>query len=155
MRSLAESRDHRRLVLLYDADCGFCRWAVAWTLDRDAAGVVEPISIQSPRGSQLLADLAECERLRAVRVISADGSRRSGGAALGVLLDALKLPGLARLATLSPPLTDLVYRSVADNRRHFSRLVSAKAKRRADERLAALDAQVRKPPSTGSTTPET
>jgi predicted DCC family thiol-disulfide oxidoreductase YuxK len=72
-----------------------------------------------------------------------------------VLLDVLRRPALARIATLSPPLTDRAYRFVAEHRRHFSRLVSAKAKRRADERLAALDAQVRKPPSTGSTTPET
>ncbi len=139
-RSLADSADHRRLVLLYDADCGFCRWAVVRALDRDAAGILEPIRIQSARGAQLLADLDERERLGAVHVISADGSRRSGGAALGVLLDVLRRPALARLATLSPPLTDRAYRFVADNRRQFSRLVSAKAKRRADERLAAFGA---------------
>ena len=75
-----------------------------------------------------------------MHVISADGSRRSGGAALGVLLDALRRPGLATLTTFSPPLTDFAYRFVADNRRHFSRLVSAKAKRRADQRLATFGA---------------
>jgi predicted DCC family thiol-disulfide oxidoreductase YuxK len=141
----ADGCEHCWVILLYDAECGFCRWAVVWALDRDRAGVLEPIGIQSARGAALLADLDERERLSSVHVVRADGSRRSGGAALAPLLEALTHPALARLARLVAPLTGAAYRFVAGNRRQFSHLVSARAKRRADQRLAAVDAEVKTP----------
>ena len=125
------------LLVLYDDDCGFCRWTVAWALRRDRAGVLDVAPIQSDTGERLLADLDPAERLRAAHVIHADGRRSSGGAALRDVLDALPgTRGRARLAGLSERATELGYRLVANNRSRVSRLVPKAAKARADELLA-------------------
>src|SRR4051794_215605 len=126
-------------IVLYDGECGFCRWAVAWALERDRDGVLSVAPIQSPTGAQLLADLDPAERLRAVHVVHDDGRRESGGAAARAVLEATARP-LARLAGMSPRATELVYRLVAGNRSRVSRLVPRRAKLRADRLLAATPA---------------
>ena len=77
------------MIVLYDGDCGFCRWTVAWALKRDRNGVLEIAPIQSPTGDRLLADLPPAERLSSVHVVGDDGGRESGGAAVREVLDAL------------------------------------------------------------------
>ena len=47
----------RRSVLLYDAGCAFCRWAVAQVLRWDRAVRLRPLGIQSEEGERLLAVL--------------------------------------------------------------------------------------------------
>jgi predicted DCC family thiol-disulfide oxidoreductase YuxK len=125
------------LLVLYDRDCGFCRWTVAWALRRDRDGVLEVAPIQSETGARALADMDPAERLHSAHAVHADGRRSSGGAALRDVLEAL--PGtraLARLAGLSDRATELGYRFVANNRSTASRLVPQAAKQRADRLLA-------------------
>lgn len=106
----------RRLVL-YDGDCGFCRWSLDRLLRWDRHGRLRATPIQSDEGGRLLADLSEADRLGSWHLVAPDGSRHSGGAAVGPL--AGLLPGGAPVALLAgafPRTTDRVYRWVARNR---------------------------------------
>jgi predicted DCC family thiol-disulfide oxidoreductase YuxK len=129
------------LIVLYDADCGFCRWAMAWAVRRDHRRVLVAVPIQSPLGGELLADLVASDRLRAAQVVHHDGSRRSGGAAAADVLSALPATRLlGRWAGRGPRTTDLLYRLVAAHRSSFGRLVGKAARRRADELLSVAGA---------------
>jgi predicted DCC family thiol-disulfide oxidoreductase YuxK len=125
------------VIVLYDADCGFCRWATAWAVRRDERHLLLAAPIQSPRGAELLADLAPGERLRSAHVIGEDGRRRSGGAAAAEVLSALpRTRPLGRLARRLPRIAALLYALLAGRRRAFGRLIGKEARRRADELLA-------------------
>ena len=41
-------------ALLYDADCGFCRWAAAKVLAWDRRGTLRPVALQDRAGSDRL-----------------------------------------------------------------------------------------------------
>ena len=129
------------MIVLYDADCGFCRWTVAWTVRRDHHHVLVTVPIQSPLGSELLADIVPSERLRSAHVVHDDGCRRSGGAAAADVLSVLPSTRiLGQLARSLPRTTDLLYSVVAARRKSFGRLVGKKARRRADELLGVPSA---------------
>jgi predicted DCC family thiol-disulfide oxidoreductase YuxK len=122
----------RRWAVLYDADCGFCKWLLAGLLRWDRAGRLRPIALQRPEADELLEELAPAQRMASWHVISPAGDRRSGGDALPPLLRLLpagRLPaaGFARF----PRLTDRAYRWVAEHRSELSRLVPSSAKQRA------------------------
>jgi predicted DCC family thiol-disulfide oxidoreductase YuxK len=129
------------MIVLYDADCGFCRWATAWAVRRDHHHALVAVPIQSPLGSELLVDVVPSERLRSAHVVRDDGCRRSGGAAVADVLSVLppmRVPG--RLARSLPRTTALLYGVVAARRKSFGRLVGKEARRRADDLLQALSA---------------
>jgi predicted DCC family thiol-disulfide oxidoreductase YuxK len=126
------------MLVLYDADCGFCRWAMAWALSHDARRALVAAPIQSQLGSQLLADLSPDERLAAAHVIHDDGARDSGGAAAAEVLGALPpTRSLGRLARSLPAPTAALYDLVATRRHGFGRFVGREARRRADRLLQA------------------
>jgi predicted DCC family thiol-disulfide oxidoreductase YuxK len=77
------------VIVLYDADCGFCRWAMAWAVRRDRHQMLVTVPIQSPLGCELLVDVFPSERLRSAQVVRDDGCRRSGGAAAADVLSVL------------------------------------------------------------------
>ena len=123
-------------TLLYDRDCGFCRWCLGKVLTWDRRGSIRPVAIQSERGARLLGGMPEEERLASWHLIGEDGTVRSAGAAFPPLLRLL--PGGAPLAALtdrSPGATDRAYRWVGGNRSRWGKLVTDGAKRRADERI--------------------
>jgi predicted DCC family thiol-disulfide oxidoreductase YuxK len=125
------------VTVLYDHDCGFCRWSVARLLAWDRAGRLRPLAIQSDEGQRLLADLTPEQRLACAHAIDAAGRRTSGGDALAPV--AAVLPGGAPLAALgrrAPALARAGYRAVAGRRTLLGRLVGDAAKARADERIA-------------------
>lgn len=125
------------LILVYDADCGFCRWSVAALLDRDRRGVLEPMTIEEAGSRGLLDSIDPLDRTRSAHVVLPDGQVLSGGAGVPAL--AARVPGAApigALARVAPRLVDFAYRTIATNRMRISRLVPAEAKRRADLRLA-------------------
>jgi predicted DCC family thiol-disulfide oxidoreductase YuxK len=129
------------VIVLYDADCGFCRWAMAWVVKRDHRHVLVPVPIQSPLGCELLLDVVPSERLRWAHVVHDDGARRSGGAAAADVLSVLgPTRVLGRLAHSLPRTTALLYGVVAARRNSFGRLVGQEARRRADDLLAATSA---------------
>jgi predicted DCC family thiol-disulfide oxidoreductase YuxK len=125
-----------RWVVLYDSDCGFCKWLLAGLLRWDRAARLHPVPLQGSEADELLADLAPAERMASWHLVSPAGTRRSRGAAIPPLLRLLpggRLPAsvFARL----PGLTDRGYRWVAEHRSQLSRWVPAGPKRRASERV--------------------
>jgi len=126
------------VIVLYDAECGFCRWAMAWAVKRDHRHVLVTVPIQSPLGCDLLIDVIPSERLRWAHVVRDDGCRRSGGAAAADVLSVLgPTRVLGRLAHSLPRTTALLYGVVAARRNSIGRLVGQEARRRADDLLAA------------------
>ncbi len=124
-----------RALVLYDADCGFCRWSLAKLLAWDRRGALRPVPIDSEEGARLLTGVDEERRLASWH-LARDGRTWSAGAAFPPLL--ALLPGgspLARAAARLPRLTAAGYGLVAGNRGKLGRLVPAAAKRRADARI--------------------
>lgn len=124
------------MIVLYDADCGFCRWSMAWALRHDRDRVLATAPIQSSLGDELLADMLPSERLCSAHVIRGDGGVRSAGAAAAEVLGALPATRvLGRLAHSFPRATERLYGVVAARRVSIGRLVGRQARRRADELL--------------------
>jgi predicted DCC family thiol-disulfide oxidoreductase YuxK len=131
-------------VVLYDSDCGFCRWSLAKLLAWDGRGSLRPVAIQSREAESLLAGMDEAERMASWHLVSAEGDVWSAGAALEPLLRLL--PGgrpLAAIAAWAPRLSARGYRWVAERRGTFGRLLTAGARRRADERIDARGLDMR------------
>jgi predicted DCC family thiol-disulfide oxidoreductase YuxK len=125
-----------RPVVLYDTDCGFCRWSLAKLLAWDRHRRLRPVAIQSAEGQRLLADLSEAKRLSSWHLVAPEGRLRSAGAAAAPLLRTL--PGgvpLAALLERFPSATEGAYAWVAAHRGRLGRLIPAAAKRRADARI--------------------
>jgi predicted DCC family thiol-disulfide oxidoreductase YuxK len=116
------SRD--RHVVLYDADCGFCRWSLGRILARDRAGVLRPLALQDPEAEHLLAGMDREQRMASWHLVMPEGRVYSGGAAVAPLFRLLPRGRLvAALATLFPGVTGAVYRLVARNRGRLGRLL--------------------------------
>jgi predicted DCC family thiol-disulfide oxidoreductase YuxK len=131
-------------TLLYDPDCGFCRWALGLILAVDRADRLRPVALDTSEASQLLADLSPERRADSWHLVSPDGRRWSAGAAAPPLLELLpggRLP--AKALAVAPDCTERTYRWIANRRSTFSRLIPAGAKRRAGERIARRERQPR------------
>lgn len=117
--------------MLYDADCGFCKWSLDKVLAWDRRRRLRPVAIQSAEGERLLAPMPEPERLASWHLVLPSGEVRSAGAAAAPL--ARLLPGGRPLAVVFetlPGLTDRAYRWVADHRGALARLVRASSDQR-------------------------
>lgn len=110
-----------RLLVLFDANCGFClsgrdllrRWDRGRRLTDD---------LIQRHADGLLADLPEEQRLASWHVVHPDGRRESAGDALRAVLE--RLPGAAPAAWLArrlPGPTDRAYRWMAGHRTAISR----------------------------------
>lgn len=128
-------------IVLYDVDCGFCRWALARVLAWDSDRRLRPVAIQDAEGQALLARVDPAARLRSWHLAFPDGRLYSAGPALvevARLLPGGRLPAAAMRALL--PVTGWAYRLVANHRAVPGRLVSAAAKRRATAAIRARSA---------------
>jgi predicted DCC family thiol-disulfide oxidoreductase YuxK len=128
-------------TVIYDSDCGFCRWSMAWVLRLDRNHRVRPAALDSPEADEALADLAPAVRGASWHLVSPEGQRFSAGAGLPPLLRLLpggRIPGA--VAAALQPLTNLLYRAVANSRSLLGPRVTDKAKRRADELIAERSA---------------
>jgi predicted DCC family thiol-disulfide oxidoreductase YuxK len=124
------------LIVLYDADCGICRWSMAWALRHDRGHRLIAAPIQSPLGAELLCDLTPDRRLATAHAVGADDRLRSGGDAAAAVLERLdRTRLLGRLARSVPGMTGYLYDAVATRRSAFGRFVGARARRRADHLL--------------------
>jgi predicted DCC family thiol-disulfide oxidoreductase YuxK len=105
------------IVVLYDADCGFCRWSADRLKRWDSRGALTFASIQSSEGQGLLHAIPEEARLDAMHAVTSDGRVWSGGEALRVLLSALPFGRVpATVAGAFPEATERAYRFVARHR---------------------------------------
>jgi predicted DCC family thiol-disulfide oxidoreductase YuxK len=130
------STNRERPVLIYDVDCGFCRWSVARILDWDRARRLDLMTLQDPRAATLLQTVPEDERMKSSHLVMPDGKVHSGGASVEPLARLLPLGApAALLARAAPGLMDRGYRLIAGNRMKVSKLVPAASKARADERI--------------------
>ena len=130
------------LLVFYDEECGYCRWSVAQLLRLDRDRRLRLIAIQSPLGERMLADVPTELRLESAHLIDADGTLLSGGEAAAPI--AAALPSLARTAPLLRRLSRSVnggYNLVAANREQFGRLVGRSSRERADQAIAAHQAE--------------
>lgn len=117
-----------RAVVLYDEDCGFCKWSLNKILAWDRHGHVRPSPIQGQEGRRLLRDLPAEQHLDSWHLALPSGEVYSAGAAAPLLVELL--PGgrpLAALFRAFPRTTERAYRYVANHRDRFARLVGVDA----------------------------
>ncbi len=116
-----------RAILLYDADCGFCRWSATRILAWDRTHRLRAVPLQSEEADQLL-HAVEPERRPDSWHLVVPGGVFSGGAAVSPLARLLPRGApLARLAETSPRLTDRAYRWVASHRDELGRALGTRA----------------------------
>jgi predicted DCC family thiol-disulfide oxidoreductase YuxK len=127
-------------VVLYDRDCGFCRWSLAKLLAWDRNRSLRPVALQDPEADRLLAGMGEEQRMGSWHLVEPGGEVRSGGAAFAPLLR--RLPGgrpLASLAERAPGAVERGYRFVAGRRDAIGPRLTDGMRRRADRRVAARE----------------
>jgi predicted DCC family thiol-disulfide oxidoreductase YuxK len=139
----AQEHGPPRVLVLYDDDCGFCRWSLAALLRRDRHRlVIAPI--QSAEAQALLdeAEVPVADRLRAAHAVPLDGppaALRSGGDAVPLVLGTV---GLGLAGRLAPPLLRrLVYGAIAGNRTLLGRGVGTQRRADADRVIAQRRAE--------------
>jgi len=111
-----------RLTVLYDEDCGFCKWALDRLLAWDRRGRLCSAPIQGPEAERMLAPIPRDPWLESFHVVQSAAPVVSAGAAAPPLLD--RLPGgrpLAALLRAFPGTTERAYRFVADHRDWFAK----------------------------------
>lgn len=123
-----EATDHSRAdpphTILYDGDCGFCKWSLNKILSWDRRNRLRPVAIQGEEGQALLAEVPVSERLDSWHLASPSGELRSAGAAAEPLVGLL--PGgrpLGLAFRTFPSLTEHAYRFVARNRDRIVRVL--------------------------------
>jgi predicted DCC family thiol-disulfide oxidoreductase YuxK len=117
-----------RAVLLFDEDCGFCRWATDRVLRWDRGGTLRALPIQSEEGDRLLDGMDDGRKRSSWHLAWPGGRVDSGGAAVAPLAHLLPLGGpLALIARSFPTATDALYRMIARHRTGLARLVGARA----------------------------
>ena len=125
-------------LILYDDDCGLCKWLVQWFLLWDRRRVLRTLPIQSADADPLLGHMSEEERLASWHLALPDGSVHSAGAAFPPFLRLL--PGgrpFAAACARFPGATDRAYRWVARNRTALSRPIPRRFKEKAAQRVQA------------------
>jgi predicted DCC family thiol-disulfide oxidoreductase YuxK len=127
-----------RVILVYDRDCGFCRWCLGKVLAWDRRRAVRPVALGTPEANRLLADVPAAERPKSWHLVDEDGTVHSAGAGFEPLFRLLPGGGpFAAAAARLPGATQRGYGFVSGNRSIWGKFVTDGAKRRADERIAS------------------
>lgn len=121
----------RRLTVLYDDDCGLCRWTVVQLRSLDRHGRLEFVPLQHAAAHPERPDLVRLAQTHAlaqsIHVARPDGRVRRGGGAMLELLDALPGGWLLRPWAMLPGVervVDLSYRLLARNTAGIGRLMA-------------------------------
>lgn len=124
------------LTVLYDEDCGFCRYLLALLLRMDRRGRLLPIPIQGFDGQRLLSDLTPAQRLATAHVVSPAGRLYSGGEIAVPIARELPLGvGAARVAARFARPTGWAYAQLAANRTRLGRFVTSGRRERASRAI--------------------
>jgi predicted DCC family thiol-disulfide oxidoreductase YuxK len=126
----------RPAAILYDADCGFCRWSLGKLLAWDRHRRLRPVALQDPEADTLLGAMDPERRTSSWHLVTPDGQVHSAGEAVAPMLRLL--PGgrsLAALAAAFPRVIEQAYSFVATHRGRVGRLVRREAAERADARI--------------------
>jgi predicted DCC family thiol-disulfide oxidoreductase YuxK len=133
-----------RAVILFDDDCGFCRWSLARILAWDRRGRLRPVALRSTEADDLLPGFDPDRRMTSWHLIAPDGRLTSGGDAVAPL--ARLLPGgtpIATLASTFPRATELAYRWVARHREGLGRALGRRTCAVGHDPADALNARAR------------
>ncbi|MGH2436346.1 MAG: thiol-disulfide oxidoreductase DCC family protein [bacterium] len=128
-------------TLLYDADCGFCRWSVSRILSWDRRGLLRAVPLDDPETGRLLGDMDQERRFASWHLVTPEGLIYSAGGAVPVLLR--MLPGgrpAAAIAEALPGLVEWAYSWVARNRHRLTRLTRTEACKVETSRIRKVDA---------------
>jgi predicted DCC family thiol-disulfide oxidoreductase YuxK len=121
------------VFVLYDSECGFCRWSVVQAARR--APSLLPVAIQSDEGQRLLEPVATDKRLASAHTVGFGGVHSGGDALIDVLGEIPRAKLIYKAARGMPALTRFLYKLVAGRRTLLSRFVPARSKAAADEYL--------------------
>jgi predicted DCC family thiol-disulfide oxidoreductase YuxK len=114
----------RQSAILYDSDCGFCKWTLAQVLRLDRERRLRPVALQSPEAEVLLPGMGEEERMESWHLVTPDGKVSSAGAAFDPLTRILgRGRPLGALARRFPRAADAAYGWVAEHRGFFGRFL--------------------------------
>jgi predicted DCC family thiol-disulfide oxidoreductase YuxK len=140
-----------KATVIYDDDCGFCRWSLALLLDLDREAL-RALPLGTPEADYLLHDLTPAERDASWHLVldppaASDTeqlsfdvvpTRFSAGAAVAPALRLLpRGRRVAWIVARMPERTERGYRWVAEHRGLLGRFVPRRARRWADEVIAA------------------
>jgi predicted DCC family thiol-disulfide oxidoreductase YuxK len=116
------------MLVLYDEDCGVCRWSASALARWDRRRRLRFVPIRSIEGATGLTSMDAEQRDGSWHVITREGRVTSAGAAVPVVLR--ELPGgrpLARTAETFPRTTERAYRAVARRRASLGKLLRVEA----------------------------
>ena len=117
-----------RSILIYDEDCGFCRWSADRIRAWDRRGVLRFEPLQSAWTARLLRAVPLERRAASWHLVEPDGRVWSGGAAVPRLMRTLPAGApIAMLAEMAPGATDRIYAAVARRRAVLGRLLGQRA----------------------------
>ena len=115
-------------VVLYDQDCGFCKWSLDKILAWDRPQRLRPVAIQSAEGDRLLAAVEPRARLDSWHFVDGDGRLFSAGAAAEQLARVLPWGRpLAAAFGAFPGSTERMYSYVTRHRDRWARLLRVDA----------------------------
>lgn len=124
------------IPVVYDGECGVCRWLMAKLLAWDRHRRLRPVPLQDPEAVTICGELSPAQREASWHLLTPDGRLHSAGEAVPSLLR--RLPGgapLAALAAFAQPVTNFAYRTLANRRGALGRLIPPRSAMRAHERL--------------------
>ena len=115
-------------VLLYDEDCGLCRWTTDKILRWDREGKLRPLPLQDPEADRLLGAMDPEVKMQSWHLVTPDGRVHSAGAAVEPLLRLLPYATpVAAVVRAMPGITARAYRWTADHRDEIGRRLGAEA----------------------------
>ncbi len=115
-------------MILFDNDCGFCRWSLSKILAWDRPGHLRPVALQDPEANDLLRGMEPERKMASWHLLAPDGRTYSGGEAISPLARLLPAGApIALLANVFPRSTDRAYRWLAGHRDLLGRKLGEQA----------------------------
>ena len=119
---------HPRATVVYDDDCGFCRWSAERLRTWDRRRALRFVTLRAAEAGGLLTAVPIDRRPLSWHLVTDDGRVWSAGAAVPQVLGPLPGGGgLAALAASMPDITEAAYAAVARRRSTLGRLLGRRA----------------------------